>query len=167
MRSAHAVVVLLLAFIAALAAAGVADDAARGYAAIRPALVKVWAFDASGKPVESGSGIVIVSNASRSLVLTAAHVIAGAASIKVDIDRDRHDLVARVQQRGPRDLAVLELDQGHLVPATFASRTHAVVEGNVIAVAGYVKHDELIGVVGQEPRLLYPGTISSRPDGGA
>jgi hypothetical protein len=30
-----------------------------------------------------------------------------------------------------------------------------------------VEHDELIGVVGQEPRLLYPGTVSSRPDDGA
>jgi hypothetical protein len=157
---------LALAAAFARAAAG-SDDAANGYAKVRPSLVKVWAFDAQGRPFESGSGLVIVSNGARSLVLTAAHVIAGAASIRVDIDRDRHDLVAHVQQRGPRDLAVLLLDRGGLTPATFAARSLPVVEGIVIAVAGFVKHDELIGVVGQEPRLLYPGTISSRPDDGA
>jgi len=157
---------LALAATFARAAAG-SDDAANGYAKVRPSLVKVWAFDAQGRPFESGSGLVIVSNGARSLVLTAAHVIAGAASIRVDIDRERHDIVAHVQQRGPRDLAVLLLDRGGLTPATFAARTLPVVEGIVIAVAGFVKHDELIGVVGQEPRLLYPGTISSRPDDGA
>jgi hypothetical protein len=36
----------------------------------------------------------------------------------------------------------------------------------VVAVAGYVKNDELIGVAGQEPRVLFPGTVSSRPDDG-
>lgn len=144
-----------------------ADDAAAGYANVRPSLVKVWAFDAHGRPFESGSGIVIVSNASRSLVLTAAHVVAGASAITVDIDRDRHDIPAHLQERGPRDLALLAVDRGGLVPATFAPRSRAVVEGNLIAVAGFVKHDELIGIVGQEPRLLYPGTISSRPDDGA
>ena len=158
-------VALLLALVAQ--APSRADDAARGYANLRPSLVKVWAFDRSGRPIESGSGIVIVSNAARSLVLTAQHVIAGAASIDVDVDRERHDLIARVQRRGPRDLAILSIDRGNLTPATFAPRSRVVVEGIVIAVAGYVKHDELIGVVGQEPRLLYPGTISSRPDGGA
>jgi hypothetical protein len=94
-------------------------------------------------------------------------VIAGASSIRIDVDRERHDIVARVQQRGRRDLAVLALDRGDLTPATFAARSRDVVEGNVIAVAGFVEHDELIGVVGQEPRLLFPGTISSRPENGA
>jgi hypothetical protein len=41
-----------------------------------------------------------------------------------------------------------------------------VIEGNLVAVAGYVKNDELIGIVGQEPRILFPGTIASRPDSG-
>jgi S1-C subfamily serine protease len=143
------------------------DDAAGGYARVRPSLVKVWAFDAQGRPLDSGSGIVIVSNDARSLVLTAGHVIANAASVRIDVDRDRHDIPARVQQRGPRDLAVLAIDRGGFAAATFASRSHPAVEGNLIAVAGYVEHDELIGIVGQEPRLLYPGTVSSRPDNGA
>jgi len=166
-RSRRAIVVVVLAAFALASAGARAQDAAAGYAAVRPSLVKVWAFDAQGRPVDSGSGFVIVSNASRSLVLTAAHVVASAASITIDIDRDRHDIPAHVQQRGPRDLAVLTVDRGGLMPATFAPRSHPVVEGNLIAVAGFVKHDELIGVVGQEPRLLYPGTISSRPDDGS
>jgi hypothetical protein len=147
--------------------AGADDDAAAGYARVRPALVKVWAFDVQGKPLASGTGLVIASNAARSLVLTAAHVVVGAAAIRIDVDRAHHDIPAAVQQRGPRDLAVLAIDRGGFAPATFAPRTRAVVEGNLIAVAGFVEHDELIGVVGQEPQLLYPGTISSRPDDGA
>jgi len=165
-RSARAACALLLLALAP-AHARAAGDAASGYARVRPSLVKVWAFDAQGRPLDSGSGIVIVSNGARSLVLTAAHVIANAASVRIDVDRDRHDIPARVQQRGPRDLAVLAIDRGGFAAATFASRSHPAVEGNLIAVAGYVEHDELIGVVGQEPRLLYPGTVSSRPDNGA
>jgi hypothetical protein len=163
LRAAYATALL----VAALCVAAHADDAALGYAKLRPSLVKVWAFDAQGKPVGSGSGVVIVSNGARSLVLTATHVIADAARITIDVDRERHDIVAHVQQRGPRDLSIVSIDRGDLVPATFAARSHDVVAGNLIAVAGFVEHDELIGVVGQEPRLLYPGTVSSRPDDGA
>jgi len=142
------------------------DDAAGGYAKVRPSLVKVWAFDGAGRPVESGSGIVIASDARQSYVLTAEHVVAHAARITVDVDRRVHDLVARIVARGTRDLAVLVIDRGGMPTATLAPRSRAVVEGNVVAVAGFVKHDELIGVIGQEPRLLYPGTISDRPDDG-
>jgi hypothetical protein len=166
-RSLRAACAALLLVALMPAAVRATDDAAAGYARVRPSLVKVWAFDAQGRPVDSGSGIVIVSNAARSLVLTAGHVIANAASVRIDVDRDRHDIPARVQQRGPRDLAVLAIDRGGFAAATFASRAHPAVEGNLIAVAGYVEHDELIGTVGQEPRLLYPGTVSSRPDNGA
>jgi hypothetical protein len=143
-----------------------ADDASAGYETIRPSLVKVWAFDRSGRPTESGTGIVVDSNGRRSLVLTASHVVAGAASIRIDISRDVHDVGARVDRTGPHDLTLLSIDRGGLVAARFAPRTRAVVEGNLVAIAGYVKNDELIGVVGQEPRVLFPGTVSSRPENG-
>jgi hypothetical protein len=146
--------------------AGAADDASGGYETIRPSLVKVWSFDRSGKPLQSGTGIVVDSNEHRSLVLTASHVIAGAAGIRIDVSRDLHDVIARVDRTGPRDLTLLSIDRGGLRSARFAPRTHAVVEGNMVAVAGYVKNDELIGVVGQEPRVLFPGTVASRPDNG-
>jgi len=152
----------------ALGAHGVraAGDASAGYETVRPSLVKVWAFDRSGRPTESGTGVVVDSNAQRSLVLTASHVVAGAAGIRIDVGRDLHDLAARVMRTGPRDLTLLTVDRGGLHAARFAPRQRPVVEGNIVAVAGYVKNDELIGVVGQEPRVLFPGTISSRPENG-
>ena len=156
---------VLLALIVPLRAAAT-DDASIGYEAIRPALVKVWAFDRNGRPSESGTGIVVDAEPNRSLVLTATHVVTGAAAIRIDVSRDVHDLIARVQRTGPRDLTLLEVDRGGLHAAHFAPRTRAVIEGNLVAVAGYVKNDELIGIVGQEPRILFPGTVSSRPDDG-
>jgi hypothetical protein len=151
----------------AVARAGATDDAAAGYQAIRPSLVKVWAFDGGGRPIASGTGVVVTSNGRGSEVLTASHVVAGAASVRVDVSRELHDVDARVERAGPRDLTLLALDRGNLHPARFAPASRAVVAGNVVAVAGYVKNDELIGVAGQAPRVLFPGTVSSRPDDGA
>jgi hypothetical protein len=146
--------------------ANAANDASTGYATIRPSLVKVWTFDRSGRPLQSGTGIVVDSSDRRSLVLTASHVVAGAASIRIDVSRDLHDLAARVERTGPRDLSLLAVERGGLRVARFAPSSHPVIEGNLVAVAGYVKNDELIGIVGQEPRVLFPGTVSSRPDDG-
>jgi hypothetical protein len=143
------------------------DDASAGYEAIRPSLVKVWAFDAGGRPIASGTGLVVASGDRTSSVLTASHVIAGAASLRVDVSSDLHDLAARVQRAGPRDLTLLSVERGGLHAARFAPAAHAVVSGNLVAVAGYVKNDELIGVAGQQPRVLFPGTVSARPDDGA
>jgi len=157
---------LLAALVFGAHVARAADDASAGYEAIRPSLVKVWAFDRSGRPTESGTGIVVESNDRRSLVLTASHVVAGARSIRVDVSREVHDLAARVERTGPRDLTLLTVERGGLPAARFAPRTRPVVAGNLVAVAGYVKNDELIGVVGQEPRVLFPGTVSSRPENG-
>ncbi len=146
--------------------ASAANDASTGYEAIRPSLVKVWTFDSAGRPLQSGTGVVVASGEGRSLVLTASHVIAGAATIRIDVSRELHDLAAHLERSGPRDLSLLAVERGGLHAARFAPRSHAVVEGNLVAVAGYVKNDELIGVVGQEPRVLFPGTVSSRPDDG-
>jgi trypsin-like peptidase len=157
---------LLAAFALLTRPAGAANDAAFGYETIRPALVKVWSFDRSGKPLQSGTGVVVESNAHRSLILTASHVIAGGASVRIDVSRDLHDVAAHVERTGPRDLTLLSVDRGGWHAARFAARTHPVVEGNLVAVAGYVKNDELIGIVGQEPRILFPGTVASRPDNG-
>lgn len=157
---------ILAAFALLARPAAAANDAAFGYETIRPALVKVWSFDRSGKPLQSGTGVVVESNAHRSLVLTASHVVAGGASIRIDVSRDLHDVAAHVERTGPRDLTLLSVARGGWHVARFAARTHPVVEGNLVAVAGYVKNDELIGVVGQEPRILFPGTVASRPDNG-
>ncbi len=166
MRKLLAVIGVTIAFAAAAQRADAVNDAAAGYETIRPSLVKVWAFDRGGRPNESGTGIVVESDAQRSLVLTATHVVAGAASIRIDLSRDVHDVSARVVHAGPRDLTLLSIERGNLREAHFAPRDRPVVEGNLVAVAGYVKNDELIGVVGQAPRILYPGTVASRPDNG-
>jgi hypothetical protein len=159
--------VAVVAAVALLAQrANAANDASVGYETIRPSLVKVWTFDPSGRPLQSGTGIVVDSGDRQSLVLTASHVVAGAASNRIDVSRDLHDLAAHVDRTGPRDLTLLAVERGGLHVAHFAPRTQRVVEGNLVAVAGYVKNDELIGVVGQEPRVLFPGTVSSRPDNG-
>jgi S1-C subfamily serine protease len=157
---------VLIALVLGARGVRAADDASAGYVAVRPSLVKVWAFDRAGRPTESGSGVVVDSNAQRSLVLTASHVVAGAASIRIDLSRDQHDISAHIERTGPRDLTLLTIDRGGLRAARFAPRSHPVVEGNLVAVAGYVKNDELIGIVGQEPRVLFPGTIASRPENG-
>jgi hypothetical protein len=157
----------LIAVFALLAQrANAANDASVGYQTIRPSLVKVWTFDPAGRPLQSGTGIVVDSGDRQSLVLTASHVVAGAASIRIDVSRDLHDLAAHVDRTGPRDLTLLTVERGGLHAARFAPRSQHVVEGNLVAVAGYVKNDELIGIVGQEPRVLFPGTVSSRPDNG-
>lgn len=163
-RPAAAFALLVLAL--AAQRVGAADDASAGYAAIRPSLVKVWAFDKAGRPTESGTGVVVTSSERRSLILTASHVVTGAASIRIDVSRDLHDLTARVDRTGPRDLTLLTVDRGGLHAARFAPQTRPVVAGNLVAIAGYVKNDELIGIVGQEPRVLFPGTVSSRPENG-
>jgi hypothetical protein len=165
-RCAAALLALALpAFGGARAAA--MDDASAGYRTIRPSLVKVWAFDGAGRPIASGTGVVVTSNEHGSEVLTASHVVARAASIRIDVSHDEHDLAAHVERAGPHDLTLLEVERGDLHPARFAPASREVVPGNLVAVAGYVKNDELIGVVGQDPRVLYPGTVSSRPDDGA
>jgi hypothetical protein len=165
-RSAIAACAVLLALLSFAHRVEAANDASVGYETIRPSLVKVWAFDRSGKPDQSGTGVIVDSDDRVTHILTATHVVAGAASIRIDVSRDVHDLVARVERNGPRDLTLLTVDRGGLRSARFAPRTRAVVEGNLVAVAGYVKNDELIGIVGQEPRILFPGTVAARPDNG-
>lgn len=137
------------------------DDASAGYAKIKPALVKIWSMDAAGKYIDSGSGFIVSSDARGSLVMTAEHVVAGAAKISVDLGPAAHDLRARVVARDHSwDTALLRLDRGSLRSVTFAS-SRSLVEGKTVAAAGYFKQDDQIGFTGQEPRLLYPGTISA------
>ena len=76
----------------------------------------------SGSGRDSGTGIVVDSGDHRSHVLTATHVVAGAASIRIDVNRDAHDLSARVERTGPRDLTLLAVERGGLRAARFAPR---------------------------------------------
>lgn len=119
-------------------------------------------MDATGKPIDSGSGFVITSSATSSMVVTSNHVISAAKVVSIDFDRDVHDLRATVIARDKTwDLALVRIERGHLKAITFAPKSRELVEGITLAAAGYSKKDDQIGFTGQEPHLLYPATISS------
>ncbi len=164
--------VILIAGIALCAAqlpSNAADDASAAYREIEPSLVKVWALDASGTPIRSGTGFVVSVNLNNrsSLILTADHVLANADKVTIDVDRRAHDMTATVvfKSESP-DIALLQIDRGDLKPVRFAPESRVVRAGSLVAVAGFFKSDEQIGVTGQAPRLRYPGTVSSLPDDG-
>jgi S1-C subfamily serine protease len=143
-----------------------ADDASAGYAKIKPSLVKIWALDGNGKPVESGTGFVVASDQKSSLVLTAGHVVSQAATLIVNIPGLARDITARVQTAGPLDTMLLKVDEPNLRAVRFAPRDGELHEGSAVGVAGFLKNDESIEIAGLVPRLLYPGTISSLPSNG-
>jgi lipoprotein NlpI len=144
------------------------EDLSAGYGHVKPALVKVWAFNAHGTPIESGTGFVIASDAHRSWIVTALHVVARSSKVKIDISREVHDLPATIVAKTTeqRDIVLLRIARGNLHPVQFAPRGRSLLEGNYVAAAGYFKNDEQIGVSGQLPQLIGPGTIGSLPDDG-
>jgi len=158
-----AILVYIAIAIVALAAQVSAAGVPIAYAKLKPSIVRVWAFDAKGRPSKAGTGVIISSGPERSVVLTAAHVIDGAASIKIDVSRQMHDVRAFVTARTSNDLALLRIEKGWLKPVTLTM--HGVTEGDTVAVAGYpgTSHsDDLVEAgLAQEPRLLYPGTVSA------
>lgn len=131
-----------------------AQESGPGFAAIRASLVKVWAFDALGKPIAAGTGFVVESGQDQSHIITAAHVVSGAASLRIDVSRDVHDVPAKVVDvLSGNDIALLQVQRGGLAPAKFASRVVEV--GDTFATAGFYRSDDI-----QLPRLLYPSTVS-------
>lgn len=136
-----------------------AQDASAGFAAIEPSLVRVWAFNAAHVPVQFGTGIVVGSDEKRSLILTAGHVVANAASHAVQAYRNPESS-ATLEARGSngQDLALLSVPVGGLKPATFASRTRQAAVGYRVAVAGFVEKDDRVA----DARLRV-GDVSSLP----
>ena len=157
---------LLIAMALVSRAAFAADDASIGYAKIKPSLVKIWALDGNGKPIQSGTGFVVASDKGGSLVLTSAHTVMKAAKIIVNVPGQARDIDAHLKSVGPVDTAMLKIDEPNLTPVRFVSQDHALHEGSYVAVAGFLKNDESIEIAGLVPRVLYPGTISSLPSNG-
>ena len=89
---------------------------AQGYARVKPALVKVWAFNKAGVPIESGTGFVVRSDARRSWIVTAQHVVARSARVTVHVNRTLHDLRASVIAKTSehQDIALLQIARGNL-----------------------------------------------------
>jgi len=101
------------------AAAPGEPDVAGLTAKVRPAIAQVVAVAAGGER-SWGSGVVIRSDG---LVLTAHHVVAGAAAVRVVLD-DGRDLVARVVGGdADTDIALLDLEgDGYRVAPLATSR---------------------------------------------
>ncbi|MGH7716609.1 MAG: PDZ domain-containing protein, partial [Vulcanimicrobiaceae bacterium] len=137
-----------------------------GYAKIKPSLVKIWALDENGKPIQSGTGFVVSSDVRGSLVLTSAHTVVRAARLIVNIPGLARDISAHLKSVGPVDTALLGIDEPNMVPVQFVPHDRALREGSYVAVAGFLKNDESIEIAGLVPRILYPGTISSLPSDG-
>src|SRR5579872_2256495 len=157
---------LLIVMALVARAASAADDASIGYAKIKPSLVKIWALDGNGKPIQSGTGFVVASDKGGSLILTSAHTVLKAAKIIINIPGRERDIDAHLKSIGPVDTAMLKIDEPNLTPARFVSRDHTLREGSYVAVAGFLKNDESIEIAGLVPRVIYPGTISSLPNSG-
>jgi S1-C subfamily serine protease len=111
------------------------SNASVAYAIIRPSVVRVEAIGEKdgGSRVSLGTGVVIVDNG---LILTALHVVDGAARLKVDFfDGSQSDALV-VMRRPDHDMAVLSADKlpDDLKPATLASSATLRVGDEVIAV---------------------------------
>lgn len=144
-----------------------ADDVTAAYQRIQPSLVKVWAFDSLGTPTQSGTGFIVSSGSMASYVLTAAHVVSDATKLSVDLNKNLNDVAAEVVARTDNpDVALLKIEHGGLTPVIFVTTKRIIQVGTSVAVAGYLKSDEQIGLTGQAPRLRYPATVSSLADDG-
>jgi S1-C subfamily serine protease len=134
-----------------------AQSAAAGFQVVEPSIVRIWAFDAKGAPIASASGFVVASDGQHSSLLTAAHVLKGAALIRVDVRNSPGLKAAVVSKEDANDVALLEINLGNLTPVTLAFRQLDV--GDTVAAAGFYRNEEREG--SQQARLLYPGTISA------
>jgi S1-C subfamily serine protease len=83
------------------------SNASLAYAVIRPSVVRVEALMPKGTRVSLGTGVVVVDNG---LILTALHVVDGAAQVKVDFF-DGSESNAQVVRRVPdHDMALLSAE---------------------------------------------------------
>ena len=136
----HAAVALLVGTSVVLGLALVprvagAEGAVLGYGRIKSSLVEIYTFDSRQQPVSSGTGVVVASNATTSWVLTAQHVVERAVTVKVDVNRELHDIPCKVVQRGGRDLALLQVQHGGMKPASLSPRSPPV--GEDVAVVAF------------------------------
>jgi len=109
--------------------------ASLAYAAIRPSVVRVEALvpHHGDTSVSLGTGVVIVDNG---MILTALHVVDGAAKVKVTFYDGTESAAAVMVRRPDHDLAVLAAATlpDDLKPATMASSASLHVGDEVIAV---------------------------------
>lgn len=111
-------------------------DVAGVTAALRPSVVSVSSDVAEGDFTGEGvgTGVVLTSDGQ---ILTNAHVVDGAETVRVRLEGEREPRPARVLAADPdNDLALLQVDVTGLTPATLADPTTVRVGDDVIAI-GY------------------------------
>lgn len=128
LRAAALVLMLIVLSVPSRARAG---DLVSSYAAVHPTL----AFIVCG--ASHGSGFVVASTPSGSLIVTAQHVIAKAKKIDVYVNDDPHVAVEAtlVKADAEHDLALIRIHRGGLATAKIGTDTPAT--GSEIALAGY------------------------------
>jgi S1-C subfamily serine protease len=111
-------------------------DLQSAYARIKPSVVYIVCAVPDG--AASGSGFIIESDRTKSVIVTANHVVEGASSIDVivnsDVSKRYHATV--VEHDHMADVAILEIPIGNLHAVHLAS-TKSISEGMAIAVVGY------------------------------
>lgn len=103
---------------------------------LRPSIVTVSSdiTDKTGPGEGVGTGVVLTADGQ---ILTNAHVVEGATTVRVRLAGERNPRPAKVLARDPgNDLALLSVDVTGLVPATFADADNVRVGDEVIAI-GY------------------------------
>ncbi len=109
-------------------------DVASVSAALAPSVVAVSTDISSGSDSGEGVGTGLVLTADGQ-ILTNAHVIADASSVRVRLDGERDPREAKVLAIDPaNDLALLQLDVTGLTPATLADPTSIRVGDEVVAI---------------------------------
>ena len=133
-------------------------------AKIEPSVVTI---DVTGQQQsDTGSGVIIRSDASTSYVLTNNHVIAAAVpsgTITVQLSDGRQAAGKLVGADPSDDLAVVRIALGHLTAATFAPSSSLVVGQTVVAVGAPLGLSDTVtsGIVSTTARPVATGDSNS------
>jgi S1-C subfamily serine protease len=115
------------------------------YKSIKPSVVYILATSAGGAAA-SGSGFVYDSDATETIVVTAAHVVAGAQHVDVVLDSDKSKRIPAkiLQNDAKRDVTFLSIAVGNRRPLKLADRDQ-ITEGTSVAAIGYPRASFAMG----------------------
>ena len=123
---------------------------------IRPieAFARLRAVDAAGSTIRDGSGVTVAPG----VIITACHVVAGAAQVVVVRD-DHYNLVLPLSADLAADLCLGTVWPNDL-PAAIKRRTAALAEGDEVLIAGFPLNRGIAAAFG---RVVALGTIAGVP----
>jgi hypothetical protein len=107
------------------------------YRLVKPSVVFVLSWQAGGA-LASGSGFIYDSDATQSIIVTAAHVIANEQHVDVILDSDKSKRYAAkvLESDLKRDVAFLSIPVANRKPLRLADRDQ-IIEGTTVASVGY------------------------------